>query len=195
MVFDEFELRIVTPWLEFVEIPSPMPIYEFYSPDNNKLYSFFARSLSMKDKVPRCPDDSSFRMEKRVSRFAVTKNSRDSASGPDDDLLAGLDESKMESLMMEMEREMSGMDDENPDPRQLARFMQKMAGAMGGKVPDAMQEMISRLEKGEDPDALEAEFGDAFDDDDMLAAFMAAKGGLNRTPSRDPKLYEMTDYL
>lgn len=173
-----------------------MPIYEFYCPDNNKLYSFFARSLSLKDRVPRCPDDSAFRMEKRVSRFAVTKKSTDSgADGPEDDLLAGLDESKMESLMMEMEREMSGMDEENPDPRQLARFMQKMAGAMGGKVPDAMQEMISRLEKGEDPDALEAEFGDAFDDDEMLAAFMAAKGQRNKMPSRDPKLYEMTEFL
>jgi hypothetical protein len=171
-----------------------MPIYEFYCPD--KLYSFFARSLSLKDKIPRCPDNPSFRMEKRVSRFAVTKGSCDSAAGgPEDDLLAGLDESKMESLMMEMEREMSGMDDQNPDPRQLARFMQKMAGAMGGKVPDAMQEMISRLEKGEDPDALESEFGDAFDDDEMLAAFMAAKGQRSQAPSRDPKLYEMSDFL
>ncbi|MDA0813830.1 MAG: hypothetical protein O3C21_15745 [Verrucomicrobia bacterium] len=87
------------------------------------------------------------------------------------------------------------MDDQNPDPRQLARFMQKMAGAMGGRVPDAMQEMISRLEKGEDPDALESEFGDAFDDDEMLAAFMAAKGQRSHVPSRDPKLYEMSDFL
>lgn len=173
-----------------------MPIYEFYCPDNNKLYSFFARNLSLKDKVPLCPDDSSFRLEKRVSRFAVTKNSPDAGGGgQEDDLLAGIDESKMESMMHEMEREMSGMDEENPDPRQLAGLMKKMAGAMGGKVPDAMQEMISRLEKGEDPDALDAEFGDAFDDDEMLAAFMAAKGSTAKSPTRDPKLYEMRDYL
>ncbi|MGK0187679.1 MAG: hypothetical protein ACI9R3_003467 [Verrucomicrobiales bacterium] len=172
-----------------------MPIYEYYCPDNNKLYSFFARSLAMRDRVPRCPDDATLRMEKRVSRFAVTKSSGDAESGPEDDLLAGLDESKMESMMMEMEKEMSGMDQDNPDPRQLAGFMKKMAGAMGGKVPDAMQEMISRLEKGEDPDALEAEFSDAFDDDEMLAAFTAAKGSRTRTPDRDPKLYEMSDYV
>lgn len=173
-----------------------MPIYEFYCPDNNKLYSFFARSLAMRDQVPRCPDDETFRMEKRVSRFAVTKSRENEGSGgPEDELLAGMDESKMESLMMEMEKEMSGMDEENPDPRQLAGFMKKMAGAMGGKVPDAMQEMISRLEKGEDPDALDAEFGDAFDDDEMLAAFTAARGKLSRLPKKDPKLYEMSDFI
>lgn len=173
-----------------------MPIYEFYCPDNNTLYSFLARSLSMKDKVPMCPDDPRFRMQKRVSRFAVTrKSSGDDSGGPEDALLAGMDESKMEALMMEMEREMSGMDEENPDPRQLGRFMRKMAGAMGGKVPEAMEEMIVRLEKGEDPDALEEEFGDAFDDDAMMTAFLAAKGVRKSSPSRDPKLYEMQDYL
>ncbi|MDA0813829.1 MAG: hypothetical protein O3C21_15740 [Verrucomicrobia bacterium] len=68
-----------------------MPIYEFYCPDNNKLYSFFARSLSLKDKIPRCPDNPLFQMEKRVSRFTVTKGSGDSAAGgPEDDLLADL---------------------------------------------------------------------------------------------------------
>jgi hypothetical protein len=32
-----------------------MPIYEFYSPDNNRLYQFLARSLAYRDKTPRCP--------------------------------------------------------------------------------------------------------------------------------------------
>ena len=49
-----------------------MPIYEFYSPDTNKVYSFFARSLSLGQKVPRCPDKPGARMERMVSRFAVT---------------------------------------------------------------------------------------------------------------------------
>ena len=173
-----------------------MPIYEYYCPDNNKLYSFFARSLALRDAVPRCPDGEGLRMEKRVSRFSVTKASGSGEEGgPDDDLLAGMDESKMEALMMEMEREMGGMDEENPDPRQLGRFMRKMADAMGGKVPEAMQEMIIRLEKGEDPDALEAEYGDALDDDEMLEAFKKAKGLRVKAPVRDPKLYELTDYV
>jgi len=67
-----------------------MPIYEFYCPDNNKLYSFLARSLSMKDKVPRCPDGEAFRLERRVSRFAVIGKAKEETA---DDPFAGLDES------------------------------------------------------------------------------------------------------
>jgi hypothetical protein len=151
----------------------------------------------MRDKVPRCPDDPGFPMEKRVSRFSVTSAARgDEGEGEaEDELLAGMDEGKMEALMMEMEREMGGMDEENPDPRQLGKFMRKMADAMGGRVPDAMEEMIVRLEKGEDPDALEDEYGDALDDDDLLDAFKKARKLRRSQPTRDPKLYEMSDYV
>ena len=34
-----------------------MPIYEFYSPDTNRIYSFFARSLAQGRLTPRCPDN------------------------------------------------------------------------------------------------------------------------------------------
>ena len=173
-----------------------MPIYEFYCPDNNKLYSFFARSQALRTAVPRCPDGEGLRMEKRLSRFSVTKGGGEGEGvGEGEDILAGMDESKMEALMVEMEREMSGMDEENPDPRQLGRFMRKMADAMGGRVPEAMQEMIVRLEKGEDPDALESEYGDALEDDEVLEAFKKVRRLRADSPVRDPKLYEMADYV
>ena len=57
----------------------------------------------------------------------------------------------MESFMAEMEREMSGMDENNPDPRQMGRLMRKMTDVMGDKAPPEMREMIRRLEAGEDP--------------------------------------------
>ncbi len=47
-----------------------MPIYEFYCPQNNKLYQFLARSLSYRDAVPLCPDNPDFVLEKRVSQEA-----------------------------------------------------------------------------------------------------------------------------
>ena len=40
-----------------------MPIYEFFCPGNNKIYSFLARSLGYSGKVPRCPDDAKLPME------------------------------------------------------------------------------------------------------------------------------------
>ena len=49
-----------------------MPIYEFYSPETHKIYSFFARSLAYASKTPRCPDKPGAPMERMISKFAVT---------------------------------------------------------------------------------------------------------------------------
>ncbi len=174
-----------------------MPIYEFYSPDNHKIYSFLARSLSYRDKIPHCPDDPKFRMEKRMSRFAYLKGVGEVVAG---DPFEGIDESKMESLMADMERDMSGMDEANPDPRQMGRFMRKMTDLMGDKAPPEMREMVRRLEAGEDPEKLEAEFGDLGGEEggeggDLFAATVKKiRAGL-RAPARDPKLYEMSEFV
>src|SRR5688572_2608170 len=118
-----------------------MPIYEFYSPQNNTLYQFLARTLAYRDKVPVCPDNPEFKLEKRMSRFAVIGRAKEESQ---DDPFAGLDDSKMESLMADMESEMGGMDDDNPDPRQLGRFMRKMTDLLGDKTPPELREIVKR---------------------------------------------------
>ncbi len=172
-----------------------MPIYEFYCPDNNKLYSFLARSLSMKDKLPRCPDGEGLRMERRVSRFAVIgKAKEDTAEDP----FAGIDESKMDAFMAEMERDMGGLDEENPDPRQLGHFMRKMTDVMGDKTPPELREMVRRLEAGEDPEKLEEQFGGTDEGeagDAMFSQLVARVKAARKEPVRDPKLYEMRDFV
>ena len=54
-----------------------MPIYEFYSPDTNRIYSFFARSLAQGRLTPHCPDNPRARMERMISRFAVTGRAKE----------------------------------------------------------------------------------------------------------------------
>lgn len=175
-----------------------MPIYEFYSPDNNKLYQFLARSLGFKDKVPQCPDNPTFRMERRVSRFAVIGKAKEETG---DDPFANIDEAKMESFMAEMEGDMAGMDENNPDPRQLGRFMRKMTDLMGDKTPPELREMVKRLEAGEDPEKLEEQFGDMGEggeegaSDALFSQFVKKVRSAGRQPQRDPKLYEMADYV
>lgn len=172
-----------------------MPIYEFYCPDNNKLYSFLARSLSMKDKLPRCPDGEGLRMERRVSRFAVIGKAKEDTA---DDPFAGIDESKMDSFMAEMERDMGGLDEENPDPRQLGHFMRKMTDVMGDKTPPELREMVRRLEAGEDPEKLEEQFGGMDEGevgDAMFSQLVARVKAARKEPVRDPKLYEMRDFV
>ena len=82
-------------------------------------------------------------------------------------------------------------------------MMRKMTELGGGEVPDAMSEMMARLEKGEDPDKLEEEYGDALEGFDPLGAEDGGKPGDDpagrvraRAPrvERDPKLYEMSEY-
>lgn len=178
-----------------------MPIYEFYCPDNNKVYSFFARSLAHRDSLPRCPDGAHLKLHKCVSGFAVTGRAKEpSAHGGED-----LDDPRMEAAMAEMEREMASMDEENPDPRKMGQLMRRMASLTGEKLPAAMEEMVGRLEAGEDPEKLEQEFGDLDGEMDGFGedpgdAGDEATASRNlwhriRGPRRDPVLYEMSDYL
>lgn len=172
-----------------------MPIYEYYCPDNNKLYTFLARSLAYRDKVPVCPDDESLRMERRVSRFAVIGRAKEES---EDDPFAGIDDAKMESFMADMEREMGVMDEENPDPRQIGHFMRKMTDMMGDKTPPELREMVRRLESGEDPEKLEAEFGgmdEGGEGDALFSQMIKRVKATRKQPVRDPKLYEMRDYV
>ena len=170
-----------------------MPIYEFYCPDNHKIYSFFARSSRYADQVPRCPDNSKYTMQRRISSFAITHNREESEE--QDEMPFDMDESKMEAAMAELERDMGGVDEENPDPKQLSKLMKRFTQMTGGKMPDALEDMMVRMDKGEDPEALEEEYGDVLDDENMFQEMRRTLRRQKAQPSRDPELYEITDYL
>ena len=171
-----------------------MPIYEFFSPDTNKVYSFFARSLAERDKVPRCPDKPGARMERIISQFAVTGKAVEKKDFP-----ADAADPRMERVMAEMQSEMAGIDEGNPDPKAIGRMMRKMTEATGQPMPKAMDQMIRRMEAGEDPEKLEEEFGDAFEGMDMPGEenpeMEGAPRHFLRRPVRDPALYEMSDFV
>jgi hypothetical protein len=177
-----------------------MPIYEYYSPDTHKIYSFYARSSADKDTVPRCPDDPLAGMQKVMSGFAVTGRAKEGGDPGDDDL----DDPRMEAAMAEMEREMAGMDEENPDPRQMGRLMRKMADMTGERMPAVMEEMVGRLEAGEDPDKIEEEYGDIPELEDFGNGLNMEGDGWDgpansmlrrlRGPVRDTQLYELRDF-
>jgi hypothetical protein len=179
-----------------------MPIYEFFSPRNNTVYAFFARSAIDADTVPRCPDNPEYPMRRIMSGFAVIGRAREPGSeGGDEDL----DDPRMEAAMAELEREMAGMDEENPDPRKMGQLMRRMAELTGERMPDVMEEMIGRLEAGEDPDKLEEEYGDLPELEEFGEGGEAGEGDAGerrkallrrlRGPVRDPQLYELRDYI
>ena len=181
--------------------PSPfskMPIYEFYCPDNHRIYSFFARSLAHAGKTPRCPDHPKHKMERMMSRFAVTGRAKEKPDLPPG---ADMDDPRMDAMMAQMEREIGSLDDENPNPRQLGHLMRKMSEMSGEKMPQEMNEMIRRLEAGEDPERLEEEMGDLMGEDGMPSdgagesKIKARLRRLSRQPQRDPVLYEMSEFV
>lgn len=179
-----------------------MPIYEFYSPDTRKIYTFFARSLAYAGRTPRCPDQPKAKMEKLISKFSVTGRAKEKP-----DLGGGgeSDDPRLDAAMAEMEREFGGLDENNPDPRHLARMMRKMSSLTGEKMPAQMEEMIARMERGEDPEKLEEEYGSAMDDfepgeggddsgaeTDVAATLRLLRG---KRIQRDPTMYEMAEYV
>jgi len=173
-----------------------MPIYEFYCPNNHRIYSFLAKSLGYADKTPRCPENPKWKMEKLLSGFAITGRSKE-ASGED------IDDPKMAQAMAQIEREFGSVaETDNPDPRALAKMMRRMGELTGQKIPGQMEEMLTRLERGEDPDRLEAEFGESLGDldGDGDAGLPGAEGGIKSLrrqlpPRRDRTLYDMSEYV
>ena len=169
-----------------------MPIYEFYCSHCNTIYNFFSRRINT-EKVPSCPKCENPRLQRLVSRFATPKK-RDSDSG-DDEALEGLniDESKLEQAMHYLEREAQGIDED--DPRQAARLMRNLTEMTGLKLGDRWEEALSRLEAGEDPEAIEEELGDVLEGDDEEMPFKEAKrlrAGKKKAPPRvDETLYEL----
>ena len=166
-----------------------MPIYEFYCRKCDTVYNFFSRSANT-EKIPSCPRCKTVRLKRQVSLFARISG-KNQAPGAEEGTLPSFDEAKMEQAMAMLARE-SGTINAN-DPRQAAQLMRKLTDTAGLNLGQGMEEALSRLEKGEDPDTIAAEMGDVFADE---APFLpAAKPGRDhRTASRprvDETLYDL----
>lgn len=174
-----------------------MPIYEYYCPDNNRIYQFFAKTLAQGETIPQCPDNPDFRMVKMVSGFAIGGATRKSAAadpaGSEDGAGAGeaggpdLDDPRMEAAMAQMEREMESIDEN--DPRAMGRMMRRMSELTGEPLDGGMEEMVRKLEEGQDPEAIEEEMGELLGDDPEGDG-MGMGGGFGGPPTRDPTLYD-----
>ena len=170
-----------------------MPIYEFYCADCHTVFNFLARRPNT-TKRPACPRCGRPRLERKVSRFAISKGRRESDAA--DDPLADLDDARMERVMAEMAQEFDGANED--DPRQMARMMRKLHDATGLPLGAGMEEAIRRMEAGEDPDKIEEEMGDLLDEDPLLGeggSSPGQTGGSLRRLSRKLKPPDVDDTL
>ncbi len=111
-----------------------MPIYEYRCQDCGRKLAVFWRSRSAV-KSPTCRRCGSSNMVRLVSRVGVVRS----------------EESRLDALSDET---MLSDLDEN-DPRSLGRWMRKMSQELGEELDPELEEVIGRLEAGEDPEEIE----------------------------------------
>lgn len=171
-----------------------MPIYEFYCPDCHTVFSFFSSRVAP-DAHPACPKCRRPDLGRRPSRFATPAGGRRQESeGEEASPFGDLDEQRLERAFDSMAGEMGDFaEGEHDDPRTLARFFRKFSHSAGLEPGPRMEEMLRRLEAGEDPDALESELGDDLGEDAGLEEFFnlrkQAKADRRPPPKVDETLY------
>lgn len=173
-----------------------MPIYEFYCEDCHRVFSFLSRTVDT-EKRPACPRCRRPDLARRVSAFAISKG-RSEPAAPASEGPPEVDEARLAKAMESLATEAEGMNEE--DPRQAARLMRKLFETAGMPVGGGMEEALRRMEAGEDPEKIEEELGDVFNEGALPGEGKESPepskslAGLRRRvlpPSVDPHLYEL----
>lgn len=178
-----------------------MPIYEFYCRHCHRVLSFLSRAVDT-EKTPACPHCGKADLARRASAFAISKGRKEEPKpeappGPD------IDEARLEKAMEALAGDMDSIDEN--DPKQGAHLMRKLFSATGMPIAGGMEEALKRMESGEDPEKIEEEMGDVFEQD-PFGGLLGGEGGekdleggkkslgrLRRMlpPTHDPELYEL----
>lgn len=166
-----------------------MPIYEYACPKCRVIFNFLSKRINPEGS-PTCPRCGNKSLSKQVSRFAMPRGLKEPAaksSAEGDEPMPDFDDPRVERAMMELERDMEHLDENNP--KHMAHMMRKMKDIMPpGAVPKELDVAIKRLEAGEDPEKIEADMGD------LLGDFMGGpdeEGGMGGgTYTHDSGLYD-----
>lgn len=163
-----------------------MPIYEFYCRRCNTIYSFYSRTINT-DKVPMCPKCKRIKLKRQMSIFARVSGRQDEAA---DEGMPPIDEAKMEKAVAMLVGEADKINED--DPRQAAKLMRKLSDATGMNLGPGMEEALSRMERGEDPEKIEAEMGDLLEGEEpFIFEGKRKKGTMKPKPKVDETLYDM----
>ena len=168
-----------------------MPIYEYACPKCRVIYSFLSKRVNP-EKLPVCPKCGYKKLSRQVSRFAMTRGLKEPAAKTDESgayPMPDFEHPRVERAMMEMERDMEHMDENNP--RHMAHMMRKMKDLMPeGSVPKELDVAIKRLEAGEDPEKIEEDMGDVLGDLMGGPDEEGGMGGGGEAYTKDSGLYD-----
>jgi hypothetical protein len=123
-----------------------------------------------------------------MSVFAKVYRSKGDEGATDD--MPPIDEARMEKAMAMLAGEADRINED--DPRQGANLMRKLTEAAGLNMGPAMDEALRRMERGEDPEQIEAEMGELLEGEEPFSLEQKKKKGLSKPrPHVDETLYDL----
>ena len=124
-----------------------MPAYEFRCLTCKKRFEIFLSYSDYGQQKVVCPHCASAQVERRIGRVRVARSER----------------GRLE--------DMAGSDDLNvvdEDPRALGRMMRQMSQQVGEEMPPEFNEVVDRLERGQDPEQIERDLPELGGGDESL---------------------------
>lgn len=129
-----------------------MPTYEYRCLDCRKRFEVFLKFSEYGVKKVTCPHCLSENIQRRIGKVRVARS----------------DESRLTSLA-----DPSNLASLDEDPRALGKMMREMSHEVGEDMGGEFDEVVSRLESGQNPEEIEREFPD------LGAADSGMNGGLD----------------
>jgi putative FmdB family regulatory protein len=120
----------------------PMPLYTYRCQDCQKRFEVRLSYEEYGEKTVRCPHCKGEDVTRRIERVRIARS-------------GGTD---LENLSPE---QLSDLED---NPRALGRMMRQMGEEMGEELGPEFDEVVSRLEKGQDPEQISREIPDLGED-------------------------------
>jgi len=174
-----------------------VPIYEFYCPDCHALFSFFSATVDT-DARPACPECGRPELGRRPSTFATLRGDRSEggSEGDADDPFSGIDDERMERAFEAMAGEFGALEGaEEPDPRELSRALRRFTDLTGLEAGPKLRDVLDRLERGEDPESLEAEMSDGAEGDEDLGELFRLRRSLFSGRTKRPRVDQTLHFL
>ena len=118
-----------------------MPIHEYFCHDCKRRVSIFWRTFSEAEEgTPTCPRCEGTKLTRLMSRVRTIRSE--------------------ESRLDDMADPSNLPDFDENDPKSLGRWMRKMSDEMGEDLGPEFDEVVGRLEAGEDPEEIEKSMPD-----------------------------------
>ena len=136
-----------------------MPVYEFRCQNCQSRVGIQLSYAEYGVKKVACPNCGSNKLNRLIGRVRIAKS----------------EDRRMDDMS---DPSFLGDVDEN-DPKSLARAMKKMGQEMGEDLPPEFSEITSRLESGEDPEAIEKSMPELGAGGGMAAGGMGGMGGMD----------------